>query len=581
MADYAAHVQDMRFVLYELHEGEKLFELPGLEDFSRDDIDMALDQAARLAREVLAPLNRPGDEQGCRFEAGEVRAPDGFARAFDLYREGGWSGLVAAPEHGGQGLPHVVETLFEEMICAANLAFTSYPGLSLGAYHALCAHAAPELQAWSLDKLASGQWTGAMCLTEPQCGTDLALARTKATPRGDGSYGIDGTKIFISAGDHDLAENILHLVLARLPDAPPGVKGLSLFLVPKFLPDSGARNGVVTVGIEHKMGIKASATCQLAFENATGWLVGEPHRGMKAMFAMMNVARLAVAVQGLGVAEAARQSALTYARDRLQGRASGGEGPPEPIIRHPDVKKMLLTQKVLVEGMRALSVWIGVALDRRDRAPEAADRARAEDFVALMTPIAKAFCTDSGVACANLAIQVFGGHGYIREHGVEQLARDARIGPIYEGTNGVQALDLVARKVLPDDGRRLREFFEPVDALVAEARQKPELADMLAAFERGLAQLREAIDQMRARGPQSAIAGASAFLRLFALVTLGYLWLRMARLSFGRDEAFYAAKLASARFYFAHVFVECEALAQICAQGAPSLLDFPEDFLVS
>ncbi len=464
MPAYKAPLRDMRYVLFELLGGDALTSLPGFEDFSRDTIDAVLEEAAKICEQVLQPLNRSGDEEGCAFENGVVRTPKGFKEAYDTFREGGWTGIACDPAYGGQGLPAAVNTLVEEMICASNLSFGMYPGLSHGAYVSVHGYGADELKETYLPKLVDGTWSGTMCLTEPQCGTDLGLLRTRAAPNGDGSYKITGTKIFISAGEHDLTENIIHLVLARLPDAPKGVKGISLFLAPKFLvkPDGslGPRNGVACGSIEHKMGIKASSTCVMNFDGAQGWLIGEPHKGMQAMFAMMNAERLAVGVQGLGLAEASYQGAAAYARERLQGRALSGpkypDKPADPLLVHPDIRRMLLTQRAYIEGSRALAVWAAKSLDIAKRHPDPAERAKAEDFIAVVTPVVKALMTDLGFEATNLGVQVFGGHGYIRENGMEQFVRDCRIAQIYEGANGIQALDLVGRKMPAHAGRFLR-----------------------------------------------------------------------------------------------------------------------------
>jgi len=451
MQCYQAPLRDMRFVLHEVIGSEELAGLPGLEELSPPLIDSILEEAARLASEVLLPVNASGDVEGCRLENGVVRTPSGFKAAYEQFRAGGWCGLAADPAHGGQGLPESVNKLVEEMICSANLAFSLYPGLTHGAYQALRDHGSEELKARFLPRMVDGTWSGTMCLTEAHCGTDLGLLRTRAVPQADGSYRISGNKIFISAGEHDLTENIVHLVLARLPDAPAGSRGISMFLVPKFVPGAdggpGARNGVVCTAIEHKMGIKASATCQISFEDATGWLVGAPHRGLQAMFTMMNSERLSVGIQGLGVSEAAYQGAVQYARERQQGRSVAGvkhpELPADPIIVHPDVRRMLLTMRAYAEGCRALSGWVARALDIAERGQEPAAKREAEDFTALMTPVVKALFTDLGFEAASLAVQVYGGHGFIRDHGMEQYVRDARISMLYEGTNGIQALDLV------------------------------------------------------------------------------------------------------------------------------------------
>ncbi len=455
MAVYKAPLKDINFVLNEVLDVSSLAGLPGYEDATPDTIQAILEEAAKICENVLFPINRSGDEEGCAYENGVVRTPKGFKQAYDLFREGGWTAVTCDPEYGGQGLPATVGFALQEMFTASNQAFAMYPGLSHGAYEALSRHGSDALKKLYLPKLADGTWSGTMCLTEPHCGTDLGLLRTRAEPQADGSYAITGTKIFISAGEHDLTENILHLVLARLPDAPGGTKGISLFLVPKFLPKAdgtvGERNGIRCGAVEHKMGIKANATCVMNLDGAKGWLVGELNKGMPAMFVMMNAARLGVGMQGLGIAETSYQSAVAYARDRLQGRSLTGPknaaGPADPIIVHPDVRRMLMIQKSFTEAARALSLWVGMLIDEAHSHPEADKRAAADDLVQMLTPIIKAYFTDMGSECANLAVQTYGGHGYIRENGVEQLVRDARITQLYEGTNGIQALDLVGRKL--------------------------------------------------------------------------------------------------------------------------------------
>jgi alkylation response protein AidB-like acyl-CoA dehydrogenase len=586
MTTYSAPLRDMRFVLHELLEVGELAMLPGYEEATPDLIDAVLEEGAKLAENVLFPLNRSGDEEGCTFENGVVRTPKGFREAYDQFREGGWTGMSADPAFGGQGLPAVVKVALDEMICSANLSFGTYPGLSGGAYKAIEHHADDGLKALYLPKLVAGRWSGTMCLTEPQCGTDLGLIRTRAEPNGDGTYRVTGTKIFISAGEHDLTENIVHLVLARLPDAPAGIKGISLFLVPKFLPrdgEPGPRNGVRCGGLEHKMGIKASATCVMNFDGATGWLVGEPHRGMRAMFTMMNEARLEVGIQGLGIAETAYQSAVAYARERLQGRALSSskapDQPADPILVHPDVRRMLLTMRAFTEGGRALACWVGQSIDRARRHPEPEARKSADDFVALMTPIVKAYFTDQGSACANLGVQVMGGHGYIREWGMEQLVRDARITQLYEGANGIQALDLVGRKLPAHFGRYLRTFFHPVMAFIEQHQMNAALADFVLPLAKAFARLQQVtlhVAQQGMKDPDEAGAASCDYLRLFALVAMAYLWARMAEIAQARlaggveDRAFYQAKLATARFFMAKILPESGALfAQIMAGSAP------------
>lgn len=593
MPAYAAPLRDMRFVLNEFAGHARLAALPGCAEMvSPDLVDPVLEEAAKLCSEVLFPLNRPGDEEGCALENGVVRTPKGFPEAYAAFREGGWASLACDPAWGGQGLPKAVATLFEEMMCSANLSFGMYPGLSHGAYAALTKHGSDELKARYLPKLVSGEWTGTMCLTEPQCGTDLGLIRTRAVPRDDGAYEITGNKIFISAGEHDLAENILHLVLAKLPDAPAGTRGISLFLVPKFLPTedgrpnggTGPRNAVACTSLEHKMGIKASATCAMSFDGAVGWLVGRPHKGLSAMFTMMNEARLSVGVQGLGLAEVSYQNAVAYARDRLQGRALDGaaapDKPADPILVHPDVRRMLLTMRALVEGCRALAMLTAVEQDVARLHPDAAERQAADDHVQLMTPIIKAFLTDAGWDATALGMQVLGGHGYIREWGMEQYVRDARIAQIYEGTNGIQALDLVGRKMGAHGGRYLRRFFHPVLAYIEEKSDDERMGEFVLPLSKAFGRLQQCTAEVARRGladPFEAGAAATDYLRLFGLTALGHAWARMAELSLGREnDAFYRAKLATARFFFARMLPETSSLAARVLAGGATLRELED-----
>ncbi len=591
MPAYTAPLDDMKFVLRELFAQERADALPGTEDFGDDVVDAVLEEAAKLSQSVLAPINRSGDEAGCVYENGVVRTPEGFKEAYAQFAGGGWTGFGADPEYGGQGLPQSIGMLIQEMMCSANLAFSMYPGLSHGAYHAIHAWGSDEQKRTYLPRLVDGSWSGTMCLTEPHCGTDLGLIRTRAEPRGDGSHTITGTKIFISAGEHDLTENIVHLVLARLPDAPAGIKGISMFLVPKFLPkDDGApgmRNGVACGAIEHKMGIKASATCVMNFDEATGFLVGDPHKGMRAMFTMMNAARLAVGVQGLAVAEASYQGAVAYARERLQGRALkepvAPDKPADPILVHPDVRRMLLTMRANVEGARALVGWVAHELDVAERHPDADERMAAEELVSLLTPVVKAYLTDMGSECANLGVQIYGGHGYIREHGMEQFVRDARICQIYEGTNGVQAMDLVGRKLPARAGRLLRRFFHPVADYIAQHRDDAALAPLVGPLAKAFTRLQQATAVIAQRGlkdPDEAGAAASEYLRLFALVALAYLWCRMAE-SAARGSAhspeFYRAKRNTARFYVDRVLPQSGALFAAIMAGAGAITAFDDD----
>ncbi len=590
MTTYKAPLRDFRFVLTELFDIGELAKLPGYEEATPDLFESVLEEGAKLCEEVLLPINRSGDEEGCSFENGVVRTPKGFKEAYRTFREGGWTALGCEPEHGGQGLPRTLHTFVEEMICAANLAFGMYPGLSYGAYNALNEHGSDALKQRYLPRLADGTWTGTMCLTEPHCGTDLGLIRTKAEPMGDGRdgvYKITGTKIFISAGEHDLADNILHLVLAKIPGGPPGTRGISLFLVPKFLVKEdgalGPRNGMRCGSIEHKLGIQASATCVMNLDGAEGYLVGEPHKGMRAMFTMMNAARLGVGIQGLGIGEAAYQTARAYAAERLQGRSVAGakfpEKPADPIVVHPDVRRMLFTMRAWTEGARALAAWVAISLDKSHKHPDPAEREAAEDFVSLMTPVVKAMFTDNGFACANLGMQVMGGHGYIREWGMEQLARDCRITQIYEGTNGIQALDLVGRKLPQHMGRLLRRFFHPVDAYVRARLENPELAEFVLPLAKAFGRLQQASALVAQKGladPEEAAAAATDYLRLFGLTAYAYLWARMAEVALpkaegaGDDAAFYRGKVATARFFMAKLLPESTALfAQIGAGAKP------------
>lgn len=594
MQVYTAPLRDMRFVLNELHQDDGFSGLPVHEEFTQDLTDAVLEEAAKLCQDVLLPINLSGDAEGCRYENGVVTTPKGFKEAYDQFVQSGWGGLVMPVEYGGQGLPEAVGKLVEEMICATNVSFSLYPGLTAGAVTALNAYASEELKAAYLPKMISGEWSGTMNLTEPHCGTDLGLLRTKAEPVGDGSYKVTGSKIFISAGEQDLTSNIIHLVLARLPDAPKGVKGISLFLVPKFIPDAdgnpGARNGVRASGIEHKMGIKASATCQMQFDDAIGWLVGQPHRGLEAMFTMMNAERVGVGIQGLGIGEAAYQSAVWYAKDRLQGRSLSGAKYPDkaadPIIVHPDVRKNLLTMRAYNEGCRALGAWVARGLDAERHATDPEVRQRAEDFVALMTPVVKALFTDLGHDSASLAVQVYGGHGYIHESGVEQYQRDARIAMIYEGTNGIQALDLVGRKLGAHMGRYLRSFFHPVSAFIEENKGEGPMQKMIEGLEKAFGALQLSTATIAEKGMKDAEeAGAAAtdYLRLMGLVAMAYCFAKSTKIAglqlfFGtEDKAFYETKIKTATFFFEKILPQATTHFLAIKAGKGSLMAFAED----
>ncbi len=589
MLTYKAPLRDIRFVYYELFEAGELTKLPGFEEATPDLVMDVVEEMGRFASEVLQPLNAVGDKEGLRFENGAVKMPPGFVDAYKLYREGGWSGVTARPEYGGQGLPYTVGIILGEVLCAANLSFAMVTALSHGAYAALDLHADDELKARFIPKLVDGTWAATMCLTEPQAGTDLGLVRMKAEPLPDGSYKLSGSKIFISGGEHDLTENIVHLVLARLPDAPPGIKGISLFVIPKLREEGGKLlpNGVSCGAIEHKMGIKASPTCVVNFDNAVGWLVGEANKGMKGMFTFMNGARLHVGEQGLALAEASYQGAVAFARERLQGRALTGTKNPgqeaDPIIVHPDVRRMLLNMRGFIEGARALTAWIALEIDHHEADP---DKARAEigdDMASLLTPIVKAFLTDIGFETTNHGVQVCGGYGYTTDYGMEQLVRDCRITQIYEGTNGIQALDLVGRKMPAHMGRFLRRFFHPVQEFLEAEANNAELAEFVQPVAKAFERLQRAtawLAQEAMKNPDQAGAAATDYLHLFGWTALGYLWAKMAKIALekkdGDEAAFYQAKLATARYFMARMLPRHSAHFSQLMAGAAPIMDFPE-----
>ncbi len=589
MLNYKAPLRDLRFVYYELFDAETLAKLPGFEEATPDLVMDVVAEMARFSEDVLVPLNPTGDKEGCHFENGAVRMPAGFVDAYKTYREGGWVGLTARPAYGGQGLPHAVSIMITEIMCAANLSFAMVTALTNGAYSALDHHATEALKERFLAKLVDGTWAATMCLTEPQAGTDLGLVRMKAEPNADGSYKLSGSKIFISGGEHDLTENIVHLVLARLPDAPAGIKGISLFLIPKLKEEHGklVANGVTCGSIEHKMGIKASPTCVINFDGAQGWLVGEANKGMKGMFTFMNGARLHVGVQGLALAEAASQAAVKFARERLQGRSLTGAKNPkqeaDPILVHPDIRRMLLTIRAFVEGARALTAWAAIEIDHAESDPDAERAMIGDDIASLLTPIIKAFQTDLGFEMTNHAVQVCGGYGYTVDYGVEQLVRDCRITQIYEGTNGVQALDLVGRKLPAHMGRYLRRFFHPVQQFLAQEAANKEMEEFVAPVAKAFERLQRAtawLAQESLKNADEAGAASVEYLHLFGYVALGYLWARMAKVALakrgGGDAAFYDAKLATARFYMQRILPRTGALFATVMAGGATLMEFPD-----
>jgi len=592
MPSYTPPLRDMQFVLHEvLHVTEDLKQMPKHADMDADTIAAVLEEGGKFASEVIFPLNQVGDQQGCVLnrDTHEVKTPDGFKAAYDQYVQGGWPALSADPEYGGQGLPVVVNQCFYEMLNSANQAWTMYPGLTHGAYEALHAHGTDAQKALYLPKLTSGEWTGTMCLTEPHCGTDLGLLRTKAEPQADGTYRITGNKIFISAGEHDMVSNIVHLVLARLPDAPAGSKGISLFVVPKFHVNAdgslGERNGIYCGGLEHKMGIHGNATCQMVLDGAVGTMVGQPNKGLAAMFVMMNAARVGVGMQSLGLTEVAYQNALAYAKDRIQSRSLTGvkepSKPADSILVHPDVRKMLLTARAYAEGGRALALHCAMLIDRELNHPDEAVRAESAEQVALLTPIVKAFITDNAWTSTSACMQVFGGHGFIREWGMEQYVRDARINMIYEGTNTIQSLDLLGRKVLGNQGASLKKFGKLIAALVADAQGDEDMAEFinpLAKLGQQMTQFTGEIGYKAMENADEVGAAAVDYLRVAGHLVFGYFWARMAQVALqkiaaGDRDPFYQAKLQTARFYFAKLFPETASLMLTARAGAGVLME--------
>ncbi|MFN3733702.1 acyl-CoA dehydrogenase C-terminal domain-containing protein [Comamonas testosteroni] len=592
MPSYNPPLRDMQFLMHEVFKVTETYQqIPKYAEVDADTINAVVEEAGKFAANVAFPLNISGDEEGCTLnkETHEVTTPKGFKQAYAQFIEGGWPALSCDPEYGGQGLPFVLNSALYEMLNSANQAWTMYPGLSHGAYEALHAYGTPEQKKTYLGKLTSGEWTGTMCLTEPHCGTDLGLLRTKAEPLGDGSYKITGNKIFISAGEHDFTSNIVHLVLARLPDAPVGSKGISLFVVPKFKMKAdgtlGERNPIFCGALEHKMGIHGNATAQINIDGAVGTLVGEPNKGLQAMFVMMNAARLGVGNQSLGLTEVAYQNALAYAKDRLQMRSLSGvkakDKPADPIIVHPDVRRMLLTAKAYAEGGRALSTFCGLLLDKELHHPDEKVRKDSGELVALLTPIVKAFITDNGWTATTLSQQVFGGHGFIKEWGMEQFVRDARINMIYEGTNGIQALDLLGRKILGNQGATLKKFGKLIAQLVEEEGVNEKMSEFITPIAMLGEQMTKFTTEIGFKGmqnPDEVGAAAVDYLRVAGHLVFGYLFARMAQVALreiaaGNADPFYQGKLQTARFYFAKLFPETASLMRTARAGSQSLMD--------
>ncbi len=590
MPTYKAPLDDIRFVLEDVIDAYSLDDLPDYVGTSKEEIDIMLGAAASFCEHVLLPLNQAGDDEGCALQSGRVLTPKGFREAYDLFRKERWPGLSCKKEHGGLGLPLLFDCVFEEMASASNMAFSIYPMLSHAAYNVIEKHADEDLKNIFLPPLIEGRWTGTICMTEPRGGTDIGLIETMAEPQQSGAYRIDGMKIFVSGGDQDMSENIVHLVLARLPDAMPGIRGLSLFLVPKYLPKTGARNDVVCTRLERNMGLHALPVCRLKFSGAKGWLIGKPGKGASQIFTMVNEGRLAVGLQGLGVAEIAYQNARDYAKKRLQMRSPKGprhpDKPADPIMAQPDVRLHLLTMKAYIEGCRALALWTAFMMDIAAKHPVDWRRKKAERFAAVMIPVVKAFTTDMGFDVANRAMQIFGGHGYVRDNGIEQFVRDVRVTQIYEGTNGIMAMELALRKATQDNGLLLRPFFQAVTDFLEEEQGNEKLKSFISAYKNAFSKLQLASLHIYTRiDPTDNAAAASDYLRLFGLVAVGFMWLKMAKAALdglanaGKSSLFYETKLNTAAFYFHRILPKAEGLYKAVLSDSKLIMTFKPESL--
>jgi len=582
MQIYKAPINDFHFLLNDFLNFSN-------SDYEISDLQMVIEEAAKICEETLLPLNQTGDLEGCVFDNGSVKAPKGFKEAYENYSKNGWQGIKVDEIYGGQNLPYFINMIVDEMVSSTNLSFGLYPGLTSSAIDAIEKSASQELKDIYLPKLTSGEWTGTMNLTEPQCGTDLGLSKTTAIPQEDNSYKITGTKIFITCGEHDLSKNIIHLVLARTPNAPEGIKGISLFLVPKILPNEngklGENNSLECGSIEKKLGINASPTCVMHYNEAKGWLVGSVNKGMKAMFVMMNGARLFVGIQGLGISEVAYQSALYYSKERLQGKSINSKNKADPILVHPEIRKNLIHMKCLNEGIRALMLWVGSQFDIIKSSKDQKEKNNSENIIALMTPILKSFSTDVGCESANTAIQIYGGHGYIKDHGIEQLLRDARITTIYEGTNGIQALDLVGRKMQINDGALYDEFFNQIHNYINELSTNKDLKNHLEIFKNSFEDLRIATNYLRSidiKNSNNINGPAVEFLQLFSYISIGYIWLKLLDISFKKNELnkseFFKSKISTGTYYFNKILPKTSFLKDDILSGASEYNDYKDNF---
>ena len=581
MQIYKAPIEEMKFIINEFINFNN-------SDFESSDLEMILEEASKICEQTLLPINQSGDQEGCRFDKGKVFTPSNFKEAYKSFSENGWQGIKVKEKYGGQNLPYFMNMFVDEMISSTNMSFGLYPGLTSNAIDAIEASASEELKDLYLPKLTSGEWTGTMNLTEPQCGTDLGLSKAMATPQDDGSYKLTGTKIFITCGEHDLSNNIIHLVLARTPQAPEGIKGLSLFLVPKIIPDSDGKlqsnNNLECGSIEKKMGINASPTCVMHYNEAKAWLVGDLNKGMKSMFIMMNGARLFVGIQGLGISEVSYQSALYYSKERLQGKNLTGKSNniADPIIVHPEIRKSLLRIKALNEGLRGLTILTGIKIDESKNAQSEEKRNNAEDWVSLMTPVIKSYASDIGFESSNTALQIYGGHGYIRDHGIEQFVRDSRIAPIYEGTNGIQALDLVGRKMQMDDGRLHKDYFKIIKEYINKNKNNKDLEKYIILFENSFEDLVKTTDYIFNKNNQKEIISPAVdFLKLFALVSIAHIWLIYIEISIKKNSNFHKAKIKTGEFYLKQILPETNSLMLKILSGSDSYNNFEDDFFDS